>query len=154
MDSGRLKHGLHFDRIMLAIRRLSAAHGRELITQDYGHRLPSRRFYVDGYYRPRRRDEIELEDKNEWCCSHCHSDIHGPSDNEVEKWYKEICQPMLDLPPSIRALEVEVYNVRRHELEKRRRAHLGSSSKSVEFIFKDRPVLVGTDKINQFPSVI
>ncbi|KAF5846241.1 hypothetical protein GGP41_003685 [Bipolaris sorokiniana] len=152
MDSGRLKHGLHFDRIMLAIRRLSAAHGRELITQDYGHRLPSRRFYVDGYYRPRRRDEIELEDKNEWCCSHCHSDIHGPSDNEVEKWYKEICQPMLDLPPSIRALEVEVYNVRRHELEKRRRAHLGSSSKSVEFIFKDRPVLVGTDKINQFPS--
>ncbi|EUC40064.1 hypothetical protein COCMIDRAFT_44849, partial [Bipolaris oryzae ATCC 44560] len=154
MDYGRLNHGLHFGKIMLAIRRLSAAHSRELATLDYGHRLPSRRFHADDYYRRWRRDEIEHEYGNEWYCSHCHGGMRGPSDCEVDKWYKKVCQPMLDLPPSIRGLEVEVYNVQRHELVKRRRTHLGPSSKSVEFIFKDRPVLVGRDKIDQFPSVM
>lgn len=154
MDYGRLNHGLQFGKIMLAIRRLSAAHGRELTTLDYGHRLSSRHHYADDYYRPWTRDEVEHEDGNKWYFSHCHSDVRGPSDSEVDKWYKNVCQPMLDLPPSIRGLEVEVYNVRRHELVKRRRVHLGSSSKSIEFIFRDRPVLVGREKIERFPSVM
>jgi hypothetical protein len=152
VDYGRLGHSVHFGKIMLAIKRLSA-HGAELTSLDYGRRSPNRHCYADGYS-SWRRHQIEHEDRDEWYCSHCYSDVCGPSDSEVDTWYKKVCQPMFYQPQSVRGLEVQVYNDRRHELETVRRARLASSVKSVEFILKKKPVLVDIDAIKQFPSVV
>lgn len=154
VDYGRLDHGVHFGKIMLTIKRLSAVHRRELTPLDYGHSSPGTRYLADEYYSSWRREEIELEDKEKWYCSHCHCYVRGPSDSDVDKWYRKVCQPMFDQPHCVRGPEVHIYNDRRHELEVRRRARLVSSAKSVEFMFRERPVLVEGNRIENCLSVM
>lgn len=151
---GRLDHSVHFGKIMLTIKKLSAVHGRELSPLNYGHSSPNVRYIADEYYSPRRREAVEREDREQWHCSHCHSNIQGPSESEVHKWYGKVCKPLFEQPKCVREPEVQTYNERRHELETRRRAHLRPATKSVEFMYKDRPVLVDGDKIEKFLSVI
>ncbi|KAL1797781.1 hypothetical protein ACET3X_004387 [Alternaria dauci] len=154
VDYGRLNHDVHFGKIMLTIKKLSAVHGRELSPLNYGHSSPNDRCIEHKYYNPRRREALEREDREQWNCSHCHSDVQGPCESEVHKWYGEVCKPLFDQPKCVHELEVQTYNERRHELETRRRAHLAPSAKSVEFMFKDRPILVDGDKLDGFPSVV
>jgi hypothetical protein len=154
VDYGRLDHGVHFGKIMLTIKKLSAVHGRELSPLNYGHGSPNVRYVGGDYYSSRRREVVAREDRERWYCSHCHSTVQGPSDSEVQKWYEKVCKPLFDQPKCVREPEVQTYNERRHELETRRRARLKSSAKSVEFMYKDKPVLVNGDKIEEFLSVV
>ncbi|USP81805.1 hypothetical protein yc1106_09079 [Curvularia clavata] len=130
---GRLAHGVHFGKIMLTIRRLSAAHGKELACLDYRHRLPGIQHFADEYHHFWRRDGTNREDKNAWYHSHCHCDVQGPSESEVDTCYRKACKPMFDQPHSVRKLEVQV---------------------SVEFLFREKPVLVERDEIKQSQSVL
>jgi hypothetical protein len=154
VDYGRLNHGVHFGKIMLAIKKLSAVHGRELTPLNYGHSSAEIRYLADEYYSPRRREAVEREDKERWYCSHCHCNVEGPSDGDVEKWYGKVCKPMFDQPKSVRSLDVETYNDRRHELETRRRGRLAPSAKSVEFMVKEKPVLVEGKYVGEFLGVM
>ena len=153
VDYGRLNHDVHFGKIMLTVKKLSAVHGRELSPLNYGHSLFNVRYVEDEYHSPRRKEAIEREDREQWNCSHCHSDMQGPSESEVHKWYGKVCKPLFNQPKCARELGVQTYNDRCHELETRRRARLRPTAKSVEFVFKDRPVLVDADKLEGFLSV-
>jgi hypothetical protein len=154
VDYGRLDHGVYFGKIMLAVKKLSTVHGRELTPLNYGHSSAEIRYLADEYYSPRRRDAVEREDREEWYCSHCHCNGQGPSDTDVEKWYGKVCKPMFDQPKSVRSLEVQMYNDRRHELETRHRGRLVPSAKSVEFMFKEKPVLVEEKYAGEFLGVM
>jgi predicted SprT family Zn-dependent metalloprotease len=154
VDYGRLDHNVHFGKIMLTMKKLSAVHGRELSSLNYGYSSPTVRCFADEYYSPRRREVVEREDRERWHCGHCHSNVQGPSESEVQKWYGKVCKPLFDQPRCVREQEVQTYNERRHELETRRRARLRSSAKSVEFMYKDRLVLVDGGKIEEFLSVV
>lgn len=154
VDYGRLDHGVHFGKIILTIKKLSAVHGRELTSLSCGHSSSSMRHVVDEYCSARKREAVAQDDKESWYRSHCHCDVQGPSDGDVDEWYQKICQPMFDQPECIRDLEASVYNDRRHELETRRRTAFVSSAKLVEFMFKEKPILVDGDKIERFLSVM
>ncbi|KAI4665526.1 uncharacterized protein J4E78_002988 [Alternaria triticimaculans] len=154
VDYGRLDHGVHFGKIMFTIKKLSAVHGRKLSPLNYGHGSSNIRYIAEEYYSPRRREVVEREDRERWYCSHCHSIVQGPSESEVQKWYGKVCKPLFDQPKCVREPEVQTYNERRHELETRHRARLRPSAKSVEFMYKDKPVLVDGDKIEEFLSVV
>ncbi|KAF1837731.1 hypothetical protein BDW02DRAFT_490759 [Decorospora gaudefroyi] len=151
---GRLEHGVQFGKIILAIRKLSAVHGRELTSLNYGHSSAEIRHLAEEYYRPRHRDTVEREDRERWHCSHCHINTEGPSETEVEKYYSKICTPLFDQPKSVRKLSVQAYNTRHHELETRRRSLLAPSQKTVEFMFKDQPILVEVKKTAEYVGVM
>ncbi|KAF2825840.1 hypothetical protein CC86DRAFT_370719 [Ophiobolus disseminans] len=155
VDYGRLGHGYHFGKIMTTIRKLSAVHGKELTPLQFGHDFGDFRHYADGYYKPRRRpSKDESDQKDKWYCSHCHSNIYEIQDSEIDQWYEKVCKPMQDQTcKAIRSATVQVYNDRRHELETKPRARLSPSNKTVEFIFKDRPILMETKKLDNLLSV-
>ncbi|KAI1585670.1 SprT-like multi-domain protein [Pyrenophora tritici-repentis] len=153
VDYGRLSHDFHFGKVMLTIKKLSAAHGRELTPLNYGHSLPKMCYLDDEYYSPRWRDELEQEDKEAWYCSHCHHNVQGPSAREVDKWYDNICKSLFTQPPSVREPLVHTYSSRRHELESTRRGTLPPSTKTVEFLHQDIPILVEADKLTEYPSI-
>ncbi|KAF2027477.1 hypothetical protein EK21DRAFT_36255, partial [Setomelanomma holmii] len=153
---GRLGHGYEFGKVMSAIKKLSAAHGKELTPLNFGHNLSDLRYVEDGHVYMRRRPSKDTHDseKEKWYCSHCHPNVYELAQPDVDKWYTKICKPMLDQPcKTIRSSTVQVYNDRRHELETKPRARLISSAKSVEFIFKDKSVLVDGNKIDDFLAV-
>jgi predicted SprT family Zn-dependent metalloprotease len=154
VDYGRLDHSVHFGKIMFTVKKLSAVHGRELSPLNYGYIPPNIGCSTGQYHTSRRREAVERDDREKWYCSHCHSNIQGPSEKDVHKWYGMVCKPLFDQPKCVRGPEVQTYNERRHELETRRRARLRPSAKSVEFMYNDRPVLVDGDKIEEFLSVI
>lgn len=155
VDYGRLGHSYHFGKVISTIKKVSATHGKELTTLNLGHSLGGLQSYEDGYYYPRRRpSKDESDNKEKWYCSHCHFNVYEIPDSDIEKWYNKVCKPMVDQPSkSIRSAEVQIYNDRRHELETKPRGRLLSSAKSVEFIFKDKPVLVDGKKVDAFLAV-
>ncbi|KAF1944736.1 hypothetical protein EJ02DRAFT_331121, partial [Clathrospora elynae] len=150
VDYGRLGHDVHFGKIMLAIKKLSAVHGKELTPLNFGHNSAKIRYFADEYYSSRRRADVEREDKEKWYCSHCHCNVEELPEGEVDKWYNKVCKPMFDQPTCVRSIEVQTYNDQRHELETKRRGLLTSSANSVEFIFKDQPVFVEGTKVEEF----
>ncbi|KAF1846982.1 uncharacterized protein K460DRAFT_264433, partial [Cucurbitaria berberidis CBS 394.84] len=153
VDYGRLDHGVHFGAIMLAIKKLSAVHGKELTPLGFGHSSAAVRYFAEEYYYPRKGGPVEREDKEKWYCSHCHCNVEGISECDIDKWYSKVCKPMFDQPKSVRVAEGTIYNDRRHEFETERRARLPPSAKSVEFIFKGNPILVASKKIDDFLGV-
>jgi hypothetical protein len=155
IDYGRLGHDVHFGKVMSVIKKLSAVHGKELTPLNFGHGLGDSQYYTDGYYYPRRRPSKDgrEDQKDRWYCSHCHSDVHELSLCDIEKWYEKVCKPMLEQQKLVRGADVQVYNERRHELEKRPRGRLASSAKSVEFLFKDKAVLVESKKLETLLGV-
>jgi hypothetical protein len=154
VEYGRLDHGVQFGKIMLSIRRLSAVHGKELTPLDFGHNPGKFPYYADGYDYPRRRPLKDVGDQKEkWYCSHCHSDVYKISEIDIDKYYDKVCKPMLNQPSIVRSADVQVYNDRRHELEKKPRAQLASSTKSVEFLLKDKLVLVEKKKLERHLSI-
>lgn len=153
VDYGRLSHGVHFGKILLAVKKLSAVHGNELTSLDYSHRSVEDRYFADQYYGSRNRATSNRNDKKQWYCSHCHSSVETLSEKEVEKWYSKVCTPMFDQPKIVRLPEVLYYNDRRHELDTERRARLPSSAQSVEFILKDKVVLVERKKLDALMSI-
>ncbi|KAE8873208.1 hypothetical protein PTNB73_02359 [Pyrenophora teres f. teres] len=153
VDYGRLGHDVHFGKVMLTIKKLSAAHGRELTPLNYGHSSPKTCYLDDEYYSLRWRDELGQEDSEPWYCSHCHHNIHGPSTREVDKWYDKICKPLFTQPPSVREPLVQTYNLRSHSLETTHRGKLPPPPKTVEFLHQDLPILVEADKLNEYPSI-
>lgn len=154
VSHGRLAHDLHFGKIMLTVRRPSAAHRKELACLDYRHHSPGIQHFADKYHHVWGRDGPNREDRDALYHSHCHCNVQGPSESNVDRWYKKVCKPMFDQPHSVRRLEVQVYNHRHHALERQRRARLVSSARSVEFPFEERPVLVEMAEIEQFRSVM
>jgi len=154
VEYGRLSHGNHFGKIMFTIRKLSAAHGKELDPLGSGHNLSDFSVYGEAWYKPRRRPSAEDRDKDEWYCSHCYSNVYEIPDSEIDKWYDKTVKPMSDQQcKAIRSDKVHIYNDRRHELESKPRARLPPSSKTVEFILKDKPILVEKKKIEKLISV-
>ncbi|KAL6709115.1 hypothetical protein ACN47E_001931 [Coniothyrium glycines] len=153
VDYGRLAHGVHFGKILLAIRKLSAAHGKELTPLDFGHNLGKLQYFAEEYSSSSRRTSIEREEHEEWFCSHCHVDVQRVAESDIDKWYKKVCSPMFDEPKSIREAKVTVYNDRRQELETKSRARLPPSSKTVELMFKNKPILLETKFIDEYPEI-
>ncbi|KAH7067353.1 hypothetical protein BKA63DRAFT_582159 [Paraphoma chrysanthemicola] len=131
VDYGRLGHGYHFAKVMSTIRKVSAAHGKELTPLNFGHDLASLPSHEDIYDFPRRRSSLDdRENKEKWYCSHCHSNVYEIPESDIDKWYNKVCKPMMDqASKNIRAAE------------------------SVEFIFQDKPVLVEGKKIDNFLAV-
>ncbi|KAJ4362402.1 hypothetical protein N0V83_010495 [Neocucurbitaria cava] len=153
VDYRCLDHGVHFGAIMLAIKKLSAIHGKELTPLDFGHGSAAIRYRAEEYYHPRMKQIIEQEDEEKWYCSHCHCNVEAIPERHIDKWYTRVCKPMFDQPRSVRTADVTVYNDRRHEFGVIRRARLPPAAESIEFIFKERPVYVDGKKINDIPSI-
>ncbi|KAF2873521.1 hypothetical protein BDV95DRAFT_517353, partial [Massariosphaeria phaeospora] len=107
---GRLGHGHHFGKVMLAIKNLSVAHGKPLGPLGFGHPLGFRRFshYDDEYYDQKKQHHSPVEEK--WYCSHCYSDVNPISEGDIDEWYAGICKPLGDLPDSVRSATVQIYN--------------------------------------------
>ncbi|KAF2126446.1 hypothetical protein P153DRAFT_259885, partial [Dothidotthia symphoricarpi CBS 119687] len=150
VEYGRLAHGVHFGKIMMVVKKLSAAHGKELTPLSFGHDLGEFRHF--DYY-PRKKKPMERKDKDKWYCSHCHPDVEELSESDIDKWYGRVCKPLFDWPKIVRSAQVEIYNDRRHELEKKPRSRTTPSAKSVEFLFKDKPILVDSRKIDDLLSI-
>jgi hypothetical protein len=155
MDYGRLSHGHHFGKILTAIKKLSAAHGKELSQLNFGHDTGEYRTYEDIYCHLERDDEVQTErEKEKWYCSHCHADVLQIPRSNVEKWYHKYIPPMLkQTVKAIRLANVNVYNDRRHEIETKPRARMLGASKTVEFLYKDKAYLVETKKIEGLLSI-
>jgi hypothetical protein len=154
VDYGRLGHSHHFGKVMTAIRQFSAAHGKEFTGLSYGHGLGDG-YDTDGYYRPLRRLSRNSDSEREnWYCSHCHSNVYEIPDSELNKWYTKAIQPMLDQPcKAIRSATVQIYNDRIHELETRPRARLPASTKTLEFIYKDKSTLISAAHLDDLPCL-
>lgn len=154
LDYGRLAHGFHFGKIMTAIKKLSAAHGKELTPLDFGHDLGEYPYFSDGYYRPRRRNQDEQEAKDKWYCTHCYSDVPPIPRPDIDKYYDKYIAPMLaQTTKSSRIATAHIYNDRRHEIESKPRARLPPANKTVEFIFKDKACLVETKLLDNLLSI-
>jgi len=154
IDHGRLAHGFHFGKIVTAIKKLSAAHGKELTPLDFGHDLGEYPYFSDGYYRPRRRNQDEQEDKDKWYCTHCYSNVPPIPRSDIDKYYDKYIAPMLaQTSKSIRLATVHIYNDRRHEIDSKPRARLPPANKTVEFIFKDKAYLVETKFLDNMLSI-
>lgn len=153
VDYGRLDHGVQFAKILLAIKKLSATHGRELTPLNFGHGLANMHYFANEYHSPNKKAAIDREDREKWYCSHCHHNVQQIPESDVEKWYTKICVPMFDQPKSVRSGEVAVYNDRRRELETKRRGRLAPSTKTVEFMFKEKAGLVETKRIDDFLGI-
>ncbi|KAF2635283.1 hypothetical protein P280DRAFT_411968 [Massarina eburnea CBS 473.64] len=107
---GRLGHGHHFGKIMMAIKELSAANKRPLTALDFGHSLGQSRDFYGEYHHQQRKPYRQRRAKEVWYRSQCTSDVDGLSDGEIEEWYGGVCKPLLDLPESLRTLNVTIYN--------------------------------------------
>ncbi|KAJ4299571.1 hypothetical protein N0V90_004817 [Kalmusia sp. IMI 367209] len=150
---GRLDHGPHFGKIMMAIKHLSGTNGRPLTSLDFGHTLGHSRLFYDEYSYQRRKPHHRRRGNEKWYCSHCYSDVDALSDGEVNEWYGGVCKPLLDLPDSLRGSSVQIFNDRRMCLEEVPRAEATPSTKSNEFIFRDKPVLVPACYVDNFFSI-
>lgn len=159
VDYGRLTHGHHFGKILMAIKKLSAAHGKELTPLNFGHDLGEYRVYEDRYYNLYHRSEMDEEqqkqkEKEKWYCSHCHASLPPIPTSDIEKGYDKYIAPMhSQTVKAIRSATVQIYNDRRHEIETKSRERLPSSSKTVEFLFKDKAYLVETKKLENLLSI-
>jgi hypothetical protein len=154
---GRLSHSYHFGRILLAIKKLSAAHGKELSTLNFGHDLGEYRIYEDRYYRSDIDDEEvqSQREKEKWYCTHCHADVPTIPRSDVENYYDKYIAPMhAQTVKAIRLANVNIYNDRRHEIESKSRARMLGASKTVEFLFKDKPYLVESKKLENLLSIL
>ncbi|KAF1960982.1 hypothetical protein CC80DRAFT_489210 [Byssothecium circinans] len=149
---GRLAHGLPFGKIMMTIKRLSAANKRPLTSLDFGHSIGEPRHFYDEY-RYQRRTYQRYRGKEKWYCSHCTSSVEPLSTNEIEDWYNGVCKPLVDLPESLRTSTVKVFNDRRHHIEEVPRGEAEPSTSSNEFIFADGSVLVPASKIDNYFSI-
>ncbi|KAF2851471.1 hypothetical protein T440DRAFT_528720 [Plenodomus tracheiphilus IPT5] len=125
---GRLGHDVHFGKILLAIKKLSATHGEELTALKFSYRSLRPRYFADDIYAPYNRF------------------FAGRKEGEV-------CEPMFDQHASVRSTEVYIYNDRRNELALEHRARLLPSAKSVEFIFNDKFVQVESKKIDDLVKI-
>ncbi|KAH5720572.1 hypothetical protein HBI20_106070 [Parastagonospora nodorum] len=111
LDYGRLAHGFHFGKLMTAIKELSAAHGKEHTTLEFGHDIGEYPYFSDGYYRPRRRNPDEQEDRDKWYCTHCYSNVPPIPRSDIDKYYDKYIAPMLaQTTKSIRLATVYIYN--------------------------------------------
>ncbi|KAF2676460.1 hypothetical protein K458DRAFT_181852 [Lentithecium fluviatile CBS 122367] len=153
VEYGRLSHGLHFGKIMMTIRKLSAVHGKPLTGLDFGHTLDQARHFYDECHNQQRRPYHRRRGKEKWYCSHCYSDVDGLSEGEIEEWYGGVCKPLLDLPESLHNSNVQIYNDRRHILEEIPRAQTTPSAASNEFIFGNKSVLVSASHVVNFSSI-
>jgi hypothetical protein len=153
VEYGRLGHGLHFGKIMMAIKSLSDVHGNPLDTLDFGHSLAGFSPFYDEYHHPQRRRSPRRRAKEKWYCTHCYSDVDGLPDGEIDQWYGGVCKPLLKLPESLRSSTVQIYNDRRHTLEEVPRAQTTPSTASNEFIFGNKSVLVPAGHIDNFFSI-
>ncbi|KAF1968922.1 hypothetical protein BU23DRAFT_478690 [Bimuria novae-zelandiae CBS 107.79] len=134
---GRLAHGVHFGKIMSAIKSLSALNGRPLTSLDFGHTLGGQTngFSYNEYYYQQRKPYHRRRAKEKWYCSHCTADVPAVSDSDLDAWYASVCRPLLSLPDTLRSSTVQVYNPLQH------------------FIFAGKPVLVANTHIDAFLSV-
>jgi hypothetical protein len=142
---GRLSHGYHFGKIMSCIKTLSAAHGRELTSLDYGHDLDALAYYDDKI--PRHRNTLSSwssAEREKWYCSHCYSNTPSILLSSLEKWYNKTISPLLTHPisSSLRSATVQIYNERRHELEIEQRGHLPPSTRTIEVVYRDTCTLL------------
>ncbi|KAH5641434.1 hypothetical protein HBI23_200280 [Parastagonospora nodorum] len=154
LDYGRLAHGFHFGKLMTAIKELSAAHGKEHTTLEFGHDIGEYPYFSDGYYRPRRRNPDEQEDRDKWYCTHCYSNVPPIPRSDIDKYYDKYIAPMLaQTTKSIRLATVYIYNDRRHEIDSKPHAHLPPANKTVELIFKDKSYLVETKHLDNLLSI-
>ncbi|KAH5748133.1 hypothetical protein HBI17_118360 [Parastagonospora nodorum] len=154
LDYGRLAHCFHFGKIMTAIKELSATHGKELVPLDFGHDIGEYPYFSDGYYRPRRRNPDEQEDRDKWYCTHCYSNVPPIPRSDIDKYYDKYIAPMLaQTTKSIRLATVYIYNDRRHEIDSKPHAHLPPANKTVELIFKDKSYLVETKHLDNLLSI-
>ncbi len=151
---GRLDHGLHFGKVMIAIKKLSATQGKPLTSLDFGHNSVGADSYTEDCPYPGGITfmERQKEDKKKWYCSHCHHYVEPITESAIDKWYSKACKPLFDLPSSVRKAEVTFYNDRRHELETKPRGRLLPSDKSLEFLFKKKPILIDSKKVNALLS--
>jgi hypothetical protein len=151
-EYGRLGHGLHFGKIMMMIRELTAVHGKPLPALNFGHTLSEYPLFHDEYHHPKRRSYSQ-RGQDKWYCSHCSSDVDGIADGDINKWYASVCEPLLELPENLRNSTVHVYNDRRHEVEQVLRAQTVPSTASVEFIVNERSILVPKAHIDDYVSI-
>lgn len=150
---GRLDHGLPFGKIMTTIKNLSEIKSRPLVSLDFGHALGPPRRFMDEYSYQRRKPSHLRRGKEKWYCSHCFSDIDPLSDGEIEQWYGEVCKPLFDLPESLRASTVQIYNECRHSIETIPRGEAPLSTESFEFVFRNQSVLVPAYHVEKFYSI-
>ncbi|KAH9877866.1 hypothetical protein J1614_003083 [Plenodomus biglobosus] len=153
VDYGRLGHGVHFGKILLAIKNLSATCGKELSALKFSFRSRRPHYLAADFYGPYDRATVRCDQSGEWYCSHCNDQVQELSESEVDRWYKRVCKPMRDQHPSVQSPEVYIYNDRSNELELKHRAQLPPSTKSIEFIYKDTFVQVQSTKLDDLYSV-
>ncbi|OAL46774.1 hypothetical protein IQ07DRAFT_472471, partial [Pyrenochaeta sp. DS3sAY3a] len=153
VDYGRLSHGVHFCKILYTIQDLSAAYVRDVLPINFRLSTGESLGLAVKRFSPWRQTSFERGEKERWYHSHCCCSIEDTSRSHVEQWYRSCCRPMIDLPKSIRNLEV--YCCRNHpfRVEINRRARLPPSAETVEFLFDGRPIIVERKHIEGFPSV-
>lgn len=151
---GRLDHGVHFGKVMMAIKNLSSVNGRPLATLDFGHSLgqADSHFYNEEYYK-QRKPARHRHVKGKWYCSLCYSDVASLSEGDIDEWYNSTCKPLLTLPEALHNSTVQIYNPLRHILEDTPRAEATPSTASKEFVYHGKSVLVAASVVDGFGSI-
>ncbi|KAF1999903.1 hypothetical protein P154DRAFT_535145 [Amniculicola lignicola CBS 123094] len=140
----RLAHGLHYGKVMNAIKKVSGHYGRPF-PLGFGHNLLGR-YYNEYHPSPPRHRQKHYR-------SQCYCDVDPISEPDINEWYEGVCKPMLEHPDFVQKPAVWVYNSRRGDLEEILREESTPSPDAVEFILTDKAVQVPGDKIDNYLSI-